>query len=238
MTAAILSAPDNQGFSGVVLGGSSYLARGAGFTGAADAKTVLGSFWIYLSADNFSNVIFSGSGLGFLIAFDAGNGVSFSAYNAGGSPILFTSSAPSRTLNRWHHVAYSFDMASAAAAQVYINGTAATYSFSTYTNDSIDFTRSDWSVAANSGGASAITGRLAEFYCAFGQYLDLSVGANLAKFISGGKPVALGSDGSLPTGTAPTLLLSTGPGFTVNRGTGGGMTLTGSLTSTSPIALP
>jgi hypothetical protein len=49
---------------------------------------------------------------------------------------------------------------------------------------------------------------MAEYWFAAGQYLDLSNSANRAKFHAGGRPVNLGSDGSLPlSGVAPTLYL-------------------------------
>jgi len=66
----------------------------------------------------------------------------------------------------------------------------------------------------------------------------LSIEANRRKFIDAiGKPVFLGSDGSLPTGVAPAMFFSgDSTAFATNRGTGGPFTLTGSLTnaSTSP----
>jgi hypothetical protein len=62
--------------------------------------------------------------------------------------------------------------------------------------------------------------------------------ATIAKFFSAaGKPVALGADGSTPTGTAPRIFFSgDNSSFATNKGTGGSFTLTGSLTnaSTSP----
>jgi hypothetical protein len=49
---------------------------------------------------------------------------------------------------------------------------------------------------------------VADVYFAPGQFLDLSIPGNVAKFISAGKPVDLGSDGSTPTGIAPLVFLS------------------------------
>lgn len=62
--------------------------------------------------------------------------------------------------------------------------------------------------------------------------------ATLNKFIdTNNKPVYLGSDGSLPTGTAPALFFSGNAAqFATNRGTGGAASTTGTLTNaaTSP----
>jgi hypothetical protein len=76
----------------------------------------------------------------------------------------------------------------------------------------------------------------ADFWLGFGQWLDITVPANLAKFIdSDGKPVDLGTDGSTPTGTKPTLFFSGGGAeFATNKGTGGPFTLgSGTLTDAS-----
>lgn len=85
---------------------------------------------------------------------------------------------------------------------------------------------------------SPLTGNVADFWFAPGQFIDFSIEANRRKFIGAdGKPVDLGSDGSAPTGAAPTIFLSgDDAGFATNRGTGGAFTLTGALTnaSTSP----
>jgi hypothetical protein len=65
--------------------------------------------------------------------------------------------------------------------------------------------------------------------------------ATIAKFYNAGKPVNLGADGSLPTGTAPAVFLRCAPSaaastFANNLGTGGAFTITGALTdaTTSP----
>jgi len=59
----------------------------------------------------------------------------------------------------------------------------------------------------------------------------------LQKFRSaGGKPVSLGSDGSTPTGTAPTVYLKNPFGtFQNNLGGGGNFTVTGTLADDASI---
>lgn len=85
-------------------------------------------------------------------------------------------------------------------------------------------------------------GGMAEVYFAPGQYLDVTVAANLQKFrTSGGKPENLGTDGSTPTGTAPLVYLhlddlQAASNFATNRTGKGNYTITGTLTTeaTSP----
>jgi hypothetical protein len=64
-------------------------------------------------------------------------------------------------------------------------------------------------------GGDAYKGDVAELYFAPGQYLDISVAENIAKFIntidSPSRPVDLGAGGITPTGTKPLVLLHVGP---------------------------
>ncbi len=68
---------------------------------------------------------------------------------------------------------------------------------------------------------------IAELYFNSTTALDLTVGANILKFRTvGGHPENLGTDGSVPTGTAPAVYLSVSAldaatQFAINRGTGG-----------------
>lgn len=73
-----------------------------------------------------------------------------------------------------------------------------------------------------------------------GVYMDLSVDTNRRKFIDiSGRPVALGPDGSLPTGSRPALYFTGASSvWHNNRGSGGGgFTVSGGLT-TAATALP
>lgn len=91
------------------------------------------------------------------------------------------------------------------------------------------------------GGASWV-GDIANLWIAPGVSLLDGVGdiplATRRKFIDGGgKPVYLGANGELPTGTAPAVFLSASAGnaasFATNRGTGGAFATTGTLTLAS-----
>ncbi|WP_192246072.1 hypothetical protein [Mesorhizobium silamurunense] len=85
---------------------------------------------------------------------------------------------------------------------------------------------------------ATVSGDFADIWFAPGQFIDFSVEANRRKFVdASGKPVYLGANGEMPTGTAPAVFFSgDATGFATNKGTGGAFTLTGSLTNatTSP----
>ncbi len=78
----------------------------------------------------------------------------------------------------------------------------------------------------------------ADFWWGLGQFMDLTVEANRRKFITAaGKPANLGSDGSTPTGIAPTIYLHKAPGddpvtFANDKsGNGNNFTIFGTLTN-------
>jgi hypothetical protein len=103
----------------------------------------------------------------------------------------------------WVHFAASFNSASTATRFVYINGTAVSdASWSSYWVDETLLTSDipTLGIGSTYGGSQQFNGCLAELWMGT-QYIDLS--ANISKFISGGLPVSLGSDGSTPTGVAP-----------------------------------
>jgi hypothetical protein len=107
--------------------------------------------------------------------------------------------------------------------------------WATYTNNNIDFaitTTPRYNVSADSTNSAFYNGKIGALWFNT-SYIDLSVAANLAKFVSGtgidAKPVDLGASGELPTGTSPLIYLpmygnnagknyGTGGGFTVNSG--------------------
>jgi len=62
------------------------------------------------------------------------------------------------------------------------------------------------------------------------EHLAMSSGTNRAKFVSGGSPVDLGTNGATPTGNQPILFLNNAYGtFQNNLGYGGNFTVTGTL---------
>lgn len=137
----------------------------------------------------------------------------------------------------WKHVLWSFN---GTTQHLYVNDATDLTSVANL-DETSDLTLSPWAVGAGSDASAKLNADVAEFWIAHGVYIDLSQAANRAKFISGGKPVDLGADGSLPTGSAPTVYLSVRPGdaasaFATNRGSGGNFTENGALAlaATSP----
>ena len=241
-----LSVVDSADFDGT----NDYMTRGAGLTGAADSKLGIISFWCRIDAgDGTTRLLQSsattvgGATQGFRVFANTTNGIEFLGTNAAASSILSITTSTNSVLAgaTWRHVLCSFDMSDTAKRHLYLNDVS-DLNVATYTNDTIDYTFADWSIGARPDGAVKVDGCFAEFYLAFGQYLDFSIIANRRRFISAnGKPVWLGTDGAIPTGTAPLVYQRVADGaavatFATNLGTGGNFSITGTLTagSTSP----
>lgn len=230
-------------------GTNDFMARGAGLTGAADSKSGIFSLWIRTDARDgtlrgiFNLVTTLGGGTGrFNVIHLAANTFRLFGANAAGSTILqLTSNTAYAADATWRHFLLSWDLA-AAAGHLYVNDADDLAAGSTLTNDTIDYTVADSGVGALPDASAKSSDVYAELYFAPGQYLDFSVLANRRKFISSsGKPMFLGVDGALPTGTAPIVYFHLGDGeavasFATNRGPGGDYAITGTLVlgSTSP----
>lgn len=215
-----------------------YLTRGAAFTGAANCSGITFSFWFKPSDTGAGNKIIHTFGATEVEIFltDA-DYVRVLVYSSTGATLLDTRTS-ALTYDVWHHIAGAFD-ASAGTVNLYVDG-ASDATTTTATTGTIKFTNSAPfpAFAAAANGANAITADFADAWFST-SYIDLSSAANLAKFRTvGGKPVNLGATGEIPTGSAPILYLSKRDGeattdFATNKGTGGGMTINGSLSSAS-----
>lgn len=121
-----------------------------------------------------------------------------------GVAIFASASSGIVKVGRNYTIIVSFDTSDTNKRHVYLNGQSVAGTWTTYTNTNLDLTTANYWV-----------GRVATAYvnCRMGNvffhnsYIDLSVPANLAKFVSGtgidAKPVSLGANGELPLGSSP-----------------------------------
>lgn len=228
------------------------LARGADLSGNADSKSGIISAWIRLDGSDAATqrvlcgLITAGAPqTACLLERTPANIFEITMRNAAVADILRMSTAGTYTAGAtWRHLLAAWDLATVGARSLYMNDVS-DLTVTTFTDDTIDYTQADYVVGgAQNLAAFLLNGCLAELYFAPGQYLDFSLVSNRRKFISAsGKPVHLGVDGSLPTGTAPKLYMHLDDGEAVgnlvtNRGAGGNFTFVGigslSAASTSP----
>src|SRR6185369_4425106 len=155
--------------------------------------------------------------------------------NVGAINLSMVSVATFTSGGSWKHIIATWDLAS-AFGQLYVNGSDSRAASPTLDNSNIDYAggaSETWTVGADGlDGSLKTNAYIADFYFNNEASTDLTVGANLAKFISGAAPVDLGASGSAPTGSSPRVCLnaSTTAAWNTNNGTGGGFTVTGALT--------
>lgn len=219
--------------------GATFLARGGQLTGISDSATGILSVWVKSSGLNAS-ALFTDDTDNFSIFSDA-SALQWSLFGLSNANKIFGDwNAGSTDDGVWHHYLVSWNTnfpAGSRIVNVYLDDVQDTSS--TFTDAGVAFNvgysaSGDWSLGSDFFG-SIITGDVAEFYFAPGQFLDFTVAANRRKFVSASiHPVSLGSTCATPTGTAPLACFSGGhTTFATNKGTGGAFTVTGTLTDAS-----
>ena len=234
----------DSGFScdGVNFDGTNdYVTWASGWSGVVDGNELLYSYWIKRTGAGEQVIL--GSALGSLnMSWQSSGSAYWTTTMWTHSPqtrlyYLQSNVAYAPTGGDWLHVLASFN---AGVPYLYINNVNVLVDNHSI-DGQIDFANGAINIGANTSGTQKMANDLAEFWYFPNVSLDLSVAANRAKFSEDGKPISLGTDGSLPTGTAPAVYLHQDTGeapanFKDNKGTGGDGVIVGTLTasSTSP----
>lgn len=214
-------------------GSNDYMYRGAGLAGASDAAT--GIFHCWFRITSATNAIITNTNQTLRFGFGGGNNLSLYLSDGGSNSITFSGST-NYTGGTWHSLLWSWNTNFSAGnkiSRLYVDDAIPAGTLSdTSSAFNTDYTQTEWYIGAtNSSGANKFSGDVSQIYLAFGQFLDFSVVANRRAFITAAnKPVNPGVDGSLPTGTSPTVYLSNNAAnFQTNNGTGGGFPTVGAL---------
>jgi hypothetical protein len=223
-------------------GTNDYLTRGGILTGAVDGKIGLISFWYRdLGAAGASRRVFhiaATTSVRFSVSRSAGNVLQLIGRLTTSDVLNATFGSPGADTN-WHHVIISFNLANSSERAIYLDGVNASPTWNTYTDSLIDFNANVANVGNAVAGGEKWNGDLAElFFHTPATWFDITNASNLAKFISGGAPVDLGSNGSTPLSLQPLVCLNGATAsWHTNVGTAGGLTLNGALTD-GAVALP
>jgi hypothetical protein len=225
-----------------------WMARSSALSGISNGAQGTVSFWVRHLAGNsqLQNVFNISEGTSQLVNVLRASSTDANRYfvicrTAGLTQLINIRTAAGVTVSSgWVHVIASWNAGS--AAQMYLNDVSS-ISITTNTAGTIKYDGDRAAVGryAHTIGTpnppDGLDGDLADFWFT-PTFIDLSVGANRRKFVTAGvKPVDLGANGQLPTGSSPAVFIK-GPAasFDTNLGTGGNFTVTGTLTNatTSP----
>lgn len=217
-------------------GSNNYLTNTTTLNSIANAKLFTVSLWVkFNGGDGSFQYLFTERNGANILYRHADNKLYFNLRGVTTNPsIVWTSTGTYTSSSGWLHIIISLDASDTGKRWVYVNGSAAAGTWSTYLNENILYTGVNLhSVGSTHTGSNKLNGCLSEVWFD-SQYTDVS--ANIDNWISGGHPVSLGSDGSTPTGTQPRVYLKSAySSFQVNSGTGGDYSVAGTLSScTSP----
>ncbi|MFK7840126.1 MAG: LamG-like jellyroll fold domain-containing protein, partial [Bdellovibrionales bacterium] len=218
-----------------------YLTKASDLEGVTDTKVFTMSVWFRSDNDKFH--IFPGrvgasQPARIWVQASADNEIRVDGNNSAGTPLLRWDVQPSSAgINnihdgRWYHFLVSIDLSNPANRHFYINDMAATGPVFTYIDDFFDHTEGRFDFGEPTG-AYRPEADFGDFWYSTDQYVDFSIEGNRRKFIDeNGYPVFLGGTGALPTGSAPDVFLSGNTdNWHTNKGTGGGFTENGTLST-------
>lgn len=209
--------------------GGDYLSSSS-ISGASNSKAFTTSFAIKTDGDrdNQYTVYMRDNNVGDILSVTVGTNSDefrFTARNSSGTVILSGDADGFGFVgDRYYHIQMSVDLSDTSKRHVIVNGTEASTTFSTYTDDSIAFSGVDNARIAGDGSGAATTAALGEVWFDT-SYVDLSA-SNPFLDDDTGKPKDLGVDGSEPTGSQPLMyfpMYANNAGD--NRGTGGDFTV-------------
>ncbi len=212
-------------------GTNDFQLRGADLTGNADSKQLIFSVWAkFNGGDGVIQTFVRNAVSNLIITKGSINQIVVVANNVSSVQILRIESGASQVIiadGNYHHILCSVDLGTPSSARLFIDDVESS-NITTFTDDTIDFTAGEHAIGATTGTGNKMNASLSELYVNFGESLALVLD-NRRKFITGGgKPVDLGSDGRLPTGTSPIIYAPDGDASN-NKGTGGDFTTTGAL---------
>ena len=228
-------------------GSGEYGTRTSALAGTSSSETAIcGSVWLKFNDTGQSDLIFglqqsSGdSDHPFNIRRHSSSGsVAFRVWKFGVAVYVAARGNVNLDDGLWHHVAWNINLASGPTVQIYIDGVDAKDPASSASTGNFVGNSPNIGVGIDQRNSNEIlNGDMADLWILLGENIDLSVPANLAKFITtDGQAVDLGSTGTNPNGSTPTIFMHLDSGETpnnwmTNAGDGGAITLAGTLTST------
>lgn len=217
-------------------------------TGLSNGKELTMSYWIKMGASTDGSAVhvmsnFPATNRGYINERKADNKMRhYGSNTSAGTSIEITTSGTITESSGWTHVMYSYRLASSSLIHLYVNN-ADVKTVQTSNNTNVDFVASEAQHELGSvrGAQAKFKGDMADVWFTT-TYIDLSDADQRAKFVvpNSIKPVDLGADGSIPTGSQPLAFFHHNIGedasdFVTNRGSAQNYVEVGELTESSSI---
>lgn len=216
-------------------GTTGFLSRSA-LSGVTDGTTFTFCCWFFYDGNAgkwlFNQNVNTTTLRGLNISVENSNRVVVQARNSSGTVLVNSdNTAASMVTSGFNSLMISIDVTNSAKRFVYVNGVAATLSFSTYTNGSINLSSSSNLILRDVFSSAYNNQPISELYLST-QYIDFSQEANRLLFRDAfGNPTNLPSAITAGTVPNPAIYMRFPPtSFGTNSGTGGDFTVNGTIT--------
>ena len=228
-------------YGGMKFDGATNYLDGNALTGIADSK--VGTFVAivrFANASGTAEKLFGPDGAAFSVLREADGNIQILARNAATTVIMnYNATAAPCTAAGTYVILASWDLATPGSARLYVNEVQGVNS-TTYTDDTIDYTRTEWGIGASVTGATPLNGDLYLLWFDPTQRLEFNTDSVRRKFTeASGIPRYLGQSGERPTGTAPGVFHAYDPAvsWATNRGTFNATTWTKNGTFADPTVM-
>lgn len=211
-------------------GTTTYLTS-TGLTGITDTKTITLVAHVYKSASTLYHLVDS-TNSNVSISINASNQLVITAKNTAGTTILSATVTTAIANTTWTTIQLSIDLSNTANRSVYLNNVAASVTWTTYTNDTIDFTNASWVVGADVAFGNKFAGSMSLMLD--NTYVDFTSEVNRLKYSDGlGYPLDLNAQVTKSVITQPALYLASRDttNLGLNSGYGGNLTVNGTIVS-------
>ena len=218
-------------------------------TGLSNGKELTMSYWIKMGAGSDGSAMeasmcnFPATNRGYINERKADNKLRhYGSQTNSSTSIEITTSNTITESSGWTHVMFSYRLAATPLIHFYVNNVDVK-TVQTSNNTNVDFVASEAQHELGSvrGAQAKFKGDMADHWFTT-TYIDLSDADERAKFVVPGsiKPVDLGADGSIPTGSQPLAFFHHNIGedasdFVTNRGSAQDYVEVGELTESSSI---
>lgn len=176
-------------------------------TGIADGKKFTIVVMVrFANAASASEIILNSTGSSILLLRTSTGKIQLTGENAAGTTILniITTTTVCASAGTYL-IMMSGDLASAGSGRIYIDQVS-NYTENTFTNDTIDYTVTEWSIGASFAGTSFFSGDIYVVWFSATTNLEFNTSSVRRLFADPNlTPIFLGRNGELPTGTAPIL---------------------------------